>query len=66
MKLTVTRDRAGRFFLYVLVEERIERLPAAFAPGTQAPKAVGIDLGLAALVTLDDGTTMDHPRLLKK
>lgn len=66
VKLTVTRDRAGRFFLYALVEERIERLPAACAPGTQAPKAVGIDLGLAALVTLDDGTTVDHPRLLKE
>lgn len=66
VKLTVTRDRAGRFFLYALVEERIAQLPAAFVPGTEAPKAVGIDLGLAALVTLDDGTTVDHPRLLKK
>ncbi|CAM5491589.1 transposase [Streptomyces avidinii] len=66
VKLTVTRDRAGRFFLYCLVEERIPQLPTAFAPGTDAPKAVGIDLGLAALVTLDDGSTVDHPRLLKK
>lgn len=66
VKLTVTRDRAGRFFLYALVEERIAQLPAAFAPDTDAPKAVGIDLGLASLVTLDDGSTVDHPRLLKK
>lgn len=66
VKLTVTRDRAGRFFLYVLVEERIAQLPAAFIPGTKEPKAVGIDLGLAALATLDDGSTVDHPRLLKK
>ncbi|MET9701037.1 RNA-guided endonuclease TnpB family protein [Streptomyces sp. NPDC006529] len=66
VKLTVTRDRAGRFFLYVLVEERIARLPTAFVPGTDVPKAVGIDLGLTALVTLDDGSTVDHPRLLKK
>ncbi len=31
-----------------------------------APKAVGLDLGLAALVTLDDGEKVEHPRLLKK
>ncbi len=66
VKLTVTRDRAGRFFLYALVEEQIPRLPTALTPGTDAPKAVGIDLGLTALVTLDDGSTVEHPRLLKK
>ncbi|WP_327306000.1 transposase [Streptomyces sp. NBC_01298] len=66
VKLTVTRDRAGRFFLYALVEERIAPLPAALTPGADTPKAVGIDLGLAALVTLDDGSTVDHPKLLKK
>ncbi|NUK53038.1 IS200/IS605 family element transposase accessory protein TnpB [Streptomyces lunaelactis] len=65
VKLTVMRDRAGRYFLSVLVEERILPLPAAFLPGGE-PKAVGLDLGLAALVTLDDGTKLDHPRLLKK
>lgn len=66
VKLTVTRDRAHRFFLSVLVEERIQRLPAVFLPGDSAPRAVGLDLGLATLVTLDDGTKLDHPRLLKK
>ncbi|GAA3392876.1 transposase [Streptomyces roseoviridis] len=66
VRLTVTRDRAGRFFLSVLVEERIEPLPPVFRPGGSAPKAVGIDLGLAALVTLDDGAMLGHPRLLKK
>ncbi|MGW2654738.1 RNA-guided endonuclease InsQ/TnpB family protein [Streptomyces sp. NPDC001478] len=66
VKLSVTRDRAGRYFVAVLVEERIDPLPAVFVPGERAPKAVGIDLGLAALVTLDDGTKVDHPRLLKK
>ncbi len=30
VKLTVTRDRAGRFFVSVLVEERIEPLPPVF------------------------------------
>ncbi|MET3984799.1 RNA-guided endonuclease TnpB family protein [Streptomyces sp. PvR034] len=66
VKLTVTRDRAGRFFLHALVEERITPLPTALLATTDAPKAVGIDLGLAALVTLDDGSTVDHPQLLKK
>ncbi|WP_343240394.1 transposase [Streptomyces sp. SID14515] len=66
VKLTVSRDRAGRFFVSVLVEERIEPLPPVFLQDGGAPKAVGLDLGLAALVTLDDGEEVDHPRLLKK
>ncbi|MBT2410454.1 transposase [Streptomyces sp. ISL-12] len=66
VRLSVTRDRAGRYFVAALVEERIVPLPATFVPETRAPKAVGIDLGLAALVTLDDGTTIGHPRLLKR
>ncbi|MFE4691482.1 RNA-guided endonuclease InsQ/TnpB family protein [Streptomyces sp. NPDC056749] len=66
VKLSVTRDRADRYFVSVLVEERIAALPAVFVPGTHEPRTVGIDLGLAALVTLDDGTKVDHPRLLRK
>lgn len=66
VKLSVTRDRAGRYFVSVLVEERIEPLPAVYLPGGSEPKAVGIDLGLAALVTLDDGTKVYHRRLLRK
>ncbi|MFG2429162.1 RNA-guided endonuclease InsQ/TnpB family protein [Streptomyces sp. NPDC048590] len=66
VKLSVTRDRAGRYFLSVLVEERLDPLPAVFLPGGREPRVVGIDLGLAALVTLDDGTKLDHPRLLRK
>ncbi|MEU8500025.1 RNA-guided endonuclease TnpB family protein [Streptomyces lavendulae] len=66
VKLTVTRDRAGRFFLSALVEEVITPLPEAFIPGGRKPKAVGLDLGLASLVTLDDGEKLPHPRLLKK
>ncbi|MFG2523777.1 RNA-guided endonuclease InsQ/TnpB family protein [Streptomyces sp. NPDC048527] len=66
VRLSVTRDRAGRYFLAVLVEERITVLPAALLPGSHEPKAVGLDLGLASLVTLNDGTKVDHPRLLKR
>ncbi|MFF1355661.1 RNA-guided endonuclease InsQ/TnpB family protein [Streptomyces sp. NPDC058297] len=66
VRLSVTRDRAGRYFLAVLLEERVAELPAAFVPGSREPKAVGLDLGLASLATLDDGTKLDHPRLLKR
>lgn len=66
VRLSVTRDRAGRYFLSLLVEERIAPLPIAFLPGSREPKAVGLDLGLASLVTLDDGTKLEHPRLLRR
>lgn len=66
VRLSVTRDRAGRYFVSVLVEERIVALPVVFVPGTREPKAVGVDVGLASLVILDDGTKFDHPRLLKR
>ncbi|MFE8971966.1 RNA-guided endonuclease InsQ/TnpB family protein [Streptomyces cyaneofuscatus] len=66
VKLTVSRDRAGRFFVSVLMEERIAPLSPIFLRDPGAPKAVGLDLGLAALVTLDDGEKVDHPRLLKR
>ncbi|MGW6787296.1 RNA-guided endonuclease InsQ/TnpB family protein [Streptomyces sp. NPDC054987] len=66
VKLTVTRDRAGRFFLSVLVEEVITPLPTMFRPGGPEPEAVGLDLGLIALATLDDGEKLPHPRLLAR
>ncbi|MFE2249471.1 RNA-guided endonuclease InsQ/TnpB family protein [Streptomyces lavendulae] len=66
VKLNVTRDRAGRFFLSVLVEEAVVPLPTMFVPGGREPKAVGLDLGLATLVTMDDGEKLPHPRLLAK
>jgi putative transposase len=66
IRLSVTRDRAGRYFVSTLVEERIAPLPAVCAPGSREPRAVGMDLGLASLVTLDDGTKLDQPRLLKR
>ncbi|ARF74172.1 transposase [Kitasatospora albolonga] len=66
VKLIMSRDQAGRFFVSVLVEERIEPLPPVFLRDGGPPKAAALDLGLAALVTLDDGEKVDHPRLLKK
>ncbi|MFJ3642715.1 RNA-guided endonuclease InsQ/TnpB family protein [Streptomyces sp. NPDC090108] len=66
VRLSVTRDRAGRFFVSTLVAERTAPLPEVFVPGSRTPRAVGVDLGLASLATLDDGTKVDHPRLLKR
>ncbi|MFJ6634353.1 RNA-guided endonuclease InsQ/TnpB family protein [Streptomyces sp. NPDC091376] len=66
VKLTVTRDRAGRHFVAVLVEEVIEPLAEVVDPECGEPKVVGVDVGIASLVTLDDGTKIDHPRLLRK
>lgn len=66
VRVSVTRDRAGRYFVSTLVEEFIAPLPAVFASGSRTPKAVGLDLGLTSLVTLDDGTKIGRPRLLKR
>ncbi|MFJ5549998.1 RNA-guided endonuclease InsQ/TnpB family protein [Streptomyces sp. NPDC093225] len=66
VRLIVTRDRAGRFFVSVLVEERIAPLSAVFEAHSRAPRAVGLDLGLTALVTLDDGTAVAPPRLMRR
>ncbi|GAB2908010.1 RNA-guided endonuclease TnpB family protein [Streptomyces mayteni] len=59
VKVTVSRDRAGRFFVSLLVVEVVEPLP----PTTGV---VGIDLGLASLVTLDTGEKVAHPRLSRR
>jgi hypothetical protein len=48
--------QGGPYFVSALVEERMAPLPTLFVPGSREPKAVGVDLGLASLVTLDDGT----------
>ncbi|MEU1374055.1 RNA-guided endonuclease TnpB family protein [Streptomyces triculaminicus] len=60
VKVTVTRDRAGRYFLSVLVEESVSRLAPVVG------KAVGLDVGITSLVTLDDGSKVGHPRLLRR
>lgn len=54
--VTISRDRAGRWFVSLLCEVVIEHLPKA------ANEAVGIDLGLAHLATLSDGTKVANPR----
>ncbi|MGC0343165.1 RNA-guided endonuclease InsQ/TnpB family protein [Streptomyces sp. SLBN-8D4] len=53
--VSVSRDAAGRWFVSLLVEDTI-----APAPATDA--AVGIDAGIASLVTLSTGEKIANPR----
>ncbi|MFD4643789.1 RNA-guided endonuclease InsQ/TnpB family protein [Lentzea sp. NPDC058436] len=57
--VTVSRDSAGRWFVSILVETGVDRYP----PVTSA---VGVDVGLSALVTLSTGEKIANPRHEKK
>ena len=58
--LSVTvKERAGRWFVSVLVEEEI---PDVVHPGG----AVGVDVGIASLAVLSDGTVFDNPRAMRR
>jgi putative transposase len=46
--VTVSRDSAGRYFVSILVREKITPLPIT-------PKMVGLDLGLRSFVVTSDG-----------
>jgi putative transposase len=53
--VTVSRDSAGRWFVSILVEEKITPLAPVEA-------RVGIDAGISALVTLSSGEKITNPR----
>ncbi|SCG75088.1 RNA-guided endonuclease InsQ/TnpB family protein [Micromonospora inositola] len=53
--VTVSRDAAGRWHISIMVETTIETLPPTHA-------VVGVDVGLAALVTLSTGERVINPR----
>ncbi|MBF8190861.1 transposase [Nonomuraea sp. K274] len=53
--VTVSRDAAGRWFVSLLVQEKIRPL----AP---TENAVGVDAGITALVTLSTGEKVTNPR----
>ncbi|HEX8731151.1 MAG TPA: RNA-guided endonuclease TnpB family protein [Ktedonobacterales bacterium] len=57
--ITITRDRAGRYFVSFLVEEEMEPLPVR-------DTAIGIDAGLIDLVTLSTGEKVKHPKHLTR
>lgn len=56
--ITVSQDRAGRWFVSMLVEEQITQL----APLDATTSAVGVDMGLDHLATLSTGEKISNPR----
>lgn len=57
--VTVSRNKAGRYFASVLTENGIDSPPILFDG-----KIVGIDVGLAHLAVTSDGLKFDNPRHL--
>ncbi len=53
--VTVTKDKAGRYFISILIEEQIATLP-------MTDKTVGIDLGLKSFLITSDGETLANPK----
>src|SRR5438876_10778058 len=53
--VTVSRDKSGRYFVSLLVEEGRGTLPLT-------SKAVGIDLGLKSFLITSDGETIPNPK----
>jgi putative transposase len=53
--VTVRRDHAGRYFVSLLVEEKIEPLPPS-------PEQIGVDLGLTSMVITSKGEKVGNPR----
>jgi len=53
--VTVSRDAAGRWFVSILVEEKI-------APLAPVDRSVGVDVGITALATLSTGEKIVNPK----
>lgn len=53
--VTVSRDRAGRWFVSMLCED-------AIAPGPDTDLSVGVDMGITSLVALSTGEKIPNPR----
>jgi len=53
--VTVTKDKVGRYFVSILIEEEI-------TPLAQTEKTVGLDLGLKSFLIMSDGKTISNPK----
>ena len=53
--VTVSKDRAGRYFVSLLCDCKTELLPVS-------PKTVGVDLGVKSVVITDDGWQLGNPK----
>ncbi len=57
--VTITKDRAGRYFATLTLDEHRPDLP-------KTGEAVGIDLGISRLATLSNGERIGNPKHLRK
>lgn len=57
--VTVSQDKAGRWFVSLLVEETIQHLP-------RSSSAVGVDMGLKSLAVLSTGEVIENQRQTKR
>lgn len=57
--VTVSRDKAGRYFVSMLCDDTVELLP-------QATGQIGIDLGLTHFAILSTGEKIDAPNVFRK
>ena len=57
--LTVSKNKAGHYFVSFLVKEEVEKLPVVI-------KTVGVDVGISDLAVCSDGRRFNNPRLTKK
>ncbi|MEU5314225.1 RNA-guided endonuclease TnpB family protein [Streptomyces sp. NPDC021562] len=57
--VTVSRDRAGRWFVALLMESTV-------SPGPVTDAAVGLDAGLTSLLTLSTGEKITNPKFERK
>jgi putative transposase len=58
LSYTVSKD-VDRWYVSIAVDSTCEELP-------KTGKTVGVDLGIKALATMSDGTTVENPNILKK
>lgn len=56
---TISRNKAGQWFISLLMEETVEHLPST-------GKRVGIDLGLESFAVTSEGVKTKHPRMTRK
>lgn len=57
--VTISKDCANRYFVSILIEERIEPKPVV-------NKRVGLDLGIKSMVALSTGESIGNPRYFAK
>ena len=58
LSATISRSASGKYFVSVLVETEVERLP-------RTNKSCGIDVGLKDFAILSDGTVYENPKFFR-